>query len=231
MAIEQFGRERVLGLFCDTSFEHPDTYWHVDYLQCLYGVQIAWVNAGSTVLDESVRFKRFPGGGSRHCTDELKIRQTRLFLKHLSHIHGGFEVWYGMRSDESTDRATRYKSKVSTELYAPHDVLPKKYPRYLAKRGVVFRLPILDWSKEQVFERLEGKQHPHYALGFERVGCFPCLASGDAHKEKAFAFDDFGAQQKARVAFVSARIKKSIWTSKSGIERNKDSSGCSFCEY
>ena len=37
---------------------------------------------------------------------------------------GGFEVWYGMRSGESGERARRYAGKVADEVYEPHDLNP-----------------------------------------------------------------------------------------------------------
>jgi 3'-phosphoadenosine 5'-phosphosulfate sulfotransferase (PAPS reductase)/FAD synthetase len=176
-----------------------------------------------------VRWGRFPGGGSRHCTDTLKINQTRLFCKHLAQIQGGFEVWYGMRLNESPERAERYAGKVGDDLYEPHEVMPRKYPQYLGKLGVRFRLPILEWSKRDVLDYLDGEEHPHYALGFDRVGCFPCLAGGDKAKERAFNHDEFGQRQFVQVSFVSAKIGKSIWTSKGGKSRNEQS-GCAVCQ-
>lgn len=227
LAVDTHGASNVLGLFCDTQFEHPDTYVHVRFIAELYGVQIATVTAGD-VLERSVRYGRFPGGGSRHCTDDLKIKPTKVFCSHLSLYQGPFEVWYGMRLEESTDREKRYAGLVADEVHPPHEVLPSKYPKYLAKRGVMFRLPVLNWSELDIFDYLEGKQHPHYELGFPRVGCFPCLAAGDRWKEKAFAHDLFGASQKHKVIKISAQIGKSIWTSKGGVARNDDV-GCEIC--
>jgi 3'-phosphoadenosine 5'-phosphosulfate sulfotransferase (PAPS reductase)/FAD synthetase len=40
-------------------------------------------------------------------------------------------------------------------------------------------MPILDWTNKQVFDYLDGEHNPLYNAGFDRVGCFPCLASGD----------------------------------------------------
>lgn len=221
LAIDHFGVESVMGLFCDTQFEHPDTYEHIEWMRHRYGVQIVSVTEGS-VLEQSTRFKRFPGGGSRHCTDYLKIRPTKRFIAQLARLQGGFEVWYGMRSDESADRKKRYAGKVGDELYAPHEVIPSKYPKYLSKMGVQFRLAILDWSVLDVLEYLDGEEHPHYALGFDRVGCFPCLASGDSFKKKAYGHDDFGYQQFIQVVKVSDLINKPIWRSTKG-------GGCMVC--
>lgn len=226
LAVGLFDAEEIRGLFCDTQFEHPITYAHVDWMREHYGVRIDRVSGGS-VLDKSRKYGRFPGGGARHCTDELKIRETRIYCKELAEEQGGFEVWYGMRSEDSTERKQRYASKISQDLYEPHEVLPRKYPQYLGRMGVRFRLPVLDWSEEQIISLLEGRENPLYRSGFPRVGCFPCLASGDRWKEKAFQFDDFGRQQYADVQTVSIEIGKSIWTSKGGKQRNEG--GCGVC--
>lgn len=227
LAVSRFGAEHVRALFCDTQFEHPITYAHVENLRTLYGpIQFDRVCAGD-VLSKSVRYGRFPGGGARHCTDELKIRPTKWYCKALAEEQGGFEVWYGMRTGESPERAERYASKIDEELYAPHEVM-SKYPKYLGKMGVRFKLPVLDWSEREVMDFLEGQHNPLYDAGFPRVGCFPCLASGDKWKEKAFTHDDFGQQQHRKVIAISAQIGKSIWTSKGGKARN-EGAPCAVC--
>lgn len=228
LASIHFSPSEIVALFCDTRFEHPITYEHIEKLKTMYGNIRLDVVCGGDVLSKSVKYGRFPGGGARHCTDELKIRETRMYLKALVENQGaGVEVWYGMRGAESPARAKRYAHIVDGCLYPPHEVMPNKYPRYLAKMGVSFRLPILDWSEENVFSFLNGEENELYSHGFDRVGCFPCLASGDKWKEKAFAFDEFGESQKEKVTLVSVQIGKSIWTSKSGALRNFD--GCAVC--
>lgn len=229
LALEHFTSESVRGLFCDTQFEHPITYTHIDFIARHYGVQIDRVCGGS-VIEKTLKYGRFPGGGARHCTDELKIRETRIYCKTLAEKQGGFEVWYGMRSDESAARKKRYSQKSAGDIYFPHEVLPGKYPKYLGAMGVRFRLPILDWTVELVMQFLEGKHNPLYDFGFGRVGCFPCLAAGDAYKEKAFNFDATGAAHYQKVKETSAKIGKSIWTSRGGVERNENPTGCLICQ-
>lgn len=220
LALQQYKPEEVRGLFCDTQFEHPLTYEHVDKLRELYGpVRIDTVTGGS-VLEKSIKYGRFPGGGARHCTDELKIRETRIYCKTLAEEQGsGFEVWYGMRSAESHERKARYEGKVCDEVYAPHEVLPGKYPKYLAKMGVMFRLCVLDWTTDEIFTFLAGEENPLYET-FDRVGCFPCQAAGDKHKEKAYAFDEFGRNQRKIVMMVAQQIGKPMFNSKGGQARN-----------
>lgn len=230
----RFPAHEVRGLYNDTQFDHPLTYAHIERMKELYGVQIDRTSGGS--VPEKVRkYGRFPGGGARHCTEELKIRETRIYCKALAEEQGGFEVWYGMRSGESNERRERYAGKIDETLYPPHEIM-RKYPKYLHKLGVYFRLPVLNWSARDVLDFLEGEENPLYGHGFDRVGCFPCLAAGDSYKERAFAFGEFGAQQKVIVIKLSKEIGKSIWTSKGGTQRNQqdglfdsDAAPCGVC--
>lgn len=96
-------RQHVIGLFNDTQFEHPWTYAHVERLSELYNVPIIKTE-GSSVEREVLRYGRFPGGGARHCTSELKMNASKKFYRALSLYQRGFEVWYGVRSDESRER-------------------------------------------------------------------------------------------------------------------------------
>ena len=234
IALEIWPKEEVLGLFCDTQFEHPKSYAHIEKMRDLYGVEIRAITAGS--VDEKVlKYGRFPGGGARHCTDELKIMPSKKFYKQLAEQQGGFQVLYGMRWGESSDRAKLYAGKANETLYPPHEVMAK-YPKYLATMGVMFRLPILDWSAPEVFAYLAGEHNPLYDEGFDRVGCFPCLAGGDGWKEKAFSHDDFGRSQRIRVRNLEDAIGKDIFTSKGGCQRNNPNQeslfsgpGCAVC--
>ncbi len=168
LALQRFEKHEILGLFCDTQFEHPKTYKHIDFIRQFYGVEIDRVCVGD-VLRESEKWGRFPGGGSRHCTDYLKIRPTKQYIKSLAEKQGkGFEVWYGMRSDESAERKARYEFKIEDELYFPHEVMPSKYPKYLAKMGIQFRLPVLSWTTAEVliFESIRARD----SSSFGRLG-------------------------------------------------------------
>lgn len=242
MAIEEFGADEVMGLFCDTQFEHPKTYQHVGNMADKYGVNIITV-CGGDVVSGCIKNKRFPSGVARFCTNELKIRETKIFLKKYSEEFSEVQVWYGMRTDESQERSKRYQYRDPDDLYEPHEVLGN-YPKYLGKNGVRFRLPIVDWYSDEVFEFLEGFHNPLYDEGFDRVGCFPCLASGDAWKVKAFTHDEFGANQLIKVRQIEAETGKSVFTGNIGkafdagcvMKQNQgelfgDSShGCRICE-
>ncbi|MDP5205776.1 phosphoadenosine phosphosulfate reductase family protein [Alishewanella sp. SMS9] len=233
LAIEQYGKKSIVGLFNDTKFEHPETYKHIEFMQKFYGVKIHTVNNGD-VLTEVEKAKRFPGATARFCTDRLKLRPSREWYRETAKKQGGFVVFLGVRSEESAQRAKRYDLKLGEEEYAPHEVI-SFYPKYLFKMGVRFRLPVLDWTTKQIFDYLGGKHNPLYNVGFERVGCFPCLAGGDPQKEKAFAHDKFGREQRIKVAVLEESLGKSIFTSKAGTIRNNKNQldmfgdGCRIC--
>ena len=235
MAVSEVGADHVLGLFFDTQFEHPLTYKHIGTLSELYGAKIKVVTAGS--VDQKVlKYGYFPGGGVRHCTDELKLQPAKKFYKQMAAQQGGFVVYLGMRLEESGERSKRYAGKIQDNLYPPHEIMPSKFPKYLSAAGVMFKLPILEWSFSDVMDYLDGEHNPLYDSGFKRVGCFPCLAAGDTHKEKAFEFDDFGRSQRIRVRNLEDAIGKSIFTSKGGSQRNNkdqiklfDGPGCAMC--
>lgn len=230
LAIKHFGAENVVGLFCDTQFEHPMTYQHIKTMQEIYNVEIITRCEGD-VLSLCKKYKRFPSSIARFCTNELKIKVSKQFYKQLAEQQSqGFEVWYGMRSGESHERAKRYKGKLDNELYDPHEIMPSNYPKYLAKLGVKFRLPILDWSSQEVLDYLGDDINPLYKSGFDRVGCFPCLAGGDASKERAFNLDDFGRKQFAHVREVEKEINKNIFTSKGSQARNNPEQLCMICQ-
>lgn len=223
LATQKFDKSEILGLFCDTNFEHPLTYSHVDTIRELYGVQIAVVNNGS-VYDRIRKYGRFPTDQARFCTDELKIQIGKQFYSMLARLQGGgFEIWYGMRSSESAQREKRYQGVLDENTYTPREALGMKYPKYFhEKLGISVRLPIKSWFDEDVFDLLGGEENPLYSRGFERVGCFPCLASGDKWKEKAFALDEVGAQRRIDVVNIGREIGKNIFTSRGGRMRNPD---------
>ena len=222
LALQKFDKSEILGVFCDTKFEHPLTYAHVDKISEMYGIKIVKLNNGD-VYSLVRKYKQFPTTGMRFCTDRLKLQPSKKFYANLAREQkSGFEVWLGMRSSESHARAERYKFNISDSVYPPHEIMPSTFPMYLSKLGVSFRLPILQWSSDDVFNFLEGQENPLYSLGSNRVGCFPCLASGDYAKEKAFALDDIGKQRRAEVVQLGKEINKNVFTTKGGILRNRD---------
>lgn len=232
LALQEYDKSEVMGLFCDTQFEHPLTYAHIEWMRQFYGVKIETVCAGS-VPEIVLKFKQFPTSRFRMCTDRLKIQPSKKFYKALAEKQGGFEVWLGMRAGESRQRNEAYKQTISSDLIPPHD-MGKSFPKYLNKMGVWFRLPVVDWSENEILEFLADDSNPLYSMGSKRVGCFPCLASSDRNKKRDFASGEFGASQYEIVKNLAKTINKPIFTSRGGAMRNNENQddlfyGCAFC--
>lgn len=214
--------KKVVGMFNDTKFEHPITYQHIDRIEKLYGVEIVRVSEGGSVQSEVYHWGRFPGMQHRFCTKNLKVRPSKRWYEAFEKQHGPFEVWIGVRKDESVARKKRYAGMVGDELVEPNDFMGE-YPKRMAKNGIMFRLPIIDWSQEDVFEYLNGEENPLYSHGFNRVGCFPCLAAGDDQMIKAFNHDDFGRNQWRKVQWLQDK------TGHSALRGDVGGNGCSLC--
>ncbi|MDA3807749.1 MAG: phosphoadenosine phosphosulfate reductase family protein [Thiomicrorhabdus sp.] len=212
LAVKEYGANSVISLFCDTEYEHPNTYKHIRQVTSALGVNLVTINAGS-VEGICINRGRFPRGGARHCTNELKIRPSKFFYKFFSLEFGGFQVWYGMRTGESGERAKRYDNVIDNELYLPNEIM-RNYPKYLGKQGVTFRLPIVDWTDEQVFSFLNGRENVMYYFGFDRVGCFPCLAGGEKLMMKAFEYDEIGSKHYEIAVNISKETGKPVFETK-----------------
>lgn len=222
LALKEYNNDEVLGVFCDTKFEHPLTYQHIANMETIYGVKIVKLNDGD-VYEKIRKYGRFPTDQARFCTDELKISVGKFFYSMLARLQNeGFEIWYGMRLGESKQREKRYEHINPEHLYFAREALGKKYPKYLDRMGIKVKLPIVWMSDEDVFDFLNGEHNPLYDKGFERVGCFPCLASGDRWKEKAFSLDEVGKQRRIDILNIGKEIGKNIFTSKGGRSRNPD---------
>ena len=126
-------RESIRVVFCDTGWEHPDTYAYLEYIEEKTGLPI--VRATSTKypggMPDLVRHrKRFPALKTRFCTDELKVRPG---IDYVLAQTEDVTVYQGVRADESPSRAAlkrcdeyfryyfepfQYKSKYQLEIKA-----------------------------------------------------------------------------------------------------------------
>lgn len=205
-ACEQYGPQNVLGVMADTGWEHPLTYAHIEKIRSLYGVEIIMINRrdywtdGMDSVPDVVRIKRaWPTSRAKTCTGELKIKVLCTFAADVFGIQQvPFKMFQGIRKAESHARGRRYCTTLQGEEYLPHEVA-KEYPVRLAKGGCRVVFPILEWTNREVLQYLQGNHNPLYDLGEGRVGCFPCLCSGDQAKINCYTFDAFGAEQYSKI--------------------------------
>jgi len=211
LAIQRYGKMAVFGVFNDTQWDHPLTYAHLDYMREAYGVGI-YATKGFTntrtgehiggIKDAIIKNGKFPHGSGRFCTMYLKQYALAQWFKHYVATHKTIdnlevEMWFGMRSAESSDRRIRYAGKLEEELYDANDVFPARYPAYLRKHFKI-KLPILSMGTETVFNLIAkaGYQvNPLYEEGTNnRVGCYPCMLASKK-VQTAMLSTPFGEQR------------------------------------
>lgn len=98
-------RESIRVVFCDTGWEHPDTYAYLDYVEALSGLPIVRVKSRQYPggLPDMVRHrKRFPSLKQRFCTEELKVRPG---IDYVLEQTDDVTIYQGVRADESPSRA------------------------------------------------------------------------------------------------------------------------------
>lgn len=183
-------------VFMDTGWEHESVYRYLrgpltDALGPIVEIR------GPESMEELVLRKGiFPTGSRRFCTEELKKKPLRDYIRAIQ--DGGREVLntVGIRAEESEARAKNPEWEWSDYFDCE-----------------VFR-PVLRWTLDDVIEihRRHGlAPHPFYTLdeGVKRLGCWPCLYATKA--EIRFIADHDPARiERIREleAKVSARAKE-----------------------
>lgn len=105
----------------------------------------------------------FPTQRSQFCTEHLKLKPSHRWMKENITDRGlSFVRYAGVRRQESERR----KSKQAIE-----------WDDYFACE---LHHPIIDWTKQMCFDYVQyhsEQVNPLYTLGFNRVGCAPCINS------------------------------------------------------
>lgn len=179
-----------LVVFCDTGWEHPLTYKHVEETTTALGLELITLRSKkyTGLADLSERKKRWPSSQRRFCTSELKSIPMIDFI--LDKIKDDFIVVQGIRAAESASRAKMQEQCNYFKYYLqPYGVDKKGKPKYHTYRRKevlayckqyatdVLR-PVFDKSAQWVIDYiLENGQEPNplYRMGYKRVGCYPCI--------------------------------------------------------
>lgn len=201
MAIREHGKENVTAVFNNTGWDHPLTYEYLKDMEKILGVKIHSTNGhkrGKTLPDLIREVGRFPFGLGRFCT--MYLKQYALRDWYMENLYDGvtnYEFWFGMRQQESGQRAKKYSGITKADLFDMEDLFPKRYNKKL-RATIQVRLPIVDWSENAVFNYIENyglERNPLYFEGTnDRVGCYPCLLAGKKIQKKMFA-TKFGQEQ------------------------------------
>lgn len=73
-AFKQYGGGNLTAVFCDTGWEHPDTYKHVNDVCLQMGVRLITLKSKYDFVSLAAHKKRFPSTNARFCTSELKMK-------------------------------------------------------------------------------------------------------------------------------------------------------------
>lgn len=151
--------DKLIATFADTKWEAWQTYEYVHRISKEIH-PVIWLESEG-VLELSRRKQRFPSTKARFCTQELKLEPAKIFMEKLA---GKILSLNGMRRDESKNRSKLNFFGEWMETY-------HGFPEWR---------PLLDWKVEDVFlfhRKHNFTRNPLYDLGFERVGCMPCIMS------------------------------------------------------
>lgn len=208
-AVKQYGVDRCEAVFCDTGWENPVTYQHIQDTTKQLGVKLIILKSDNYdgMLDMATKKGRFPSTTAKFCTDELKVKPAIDYV--LSHDES-LIIIEGIRKNESLSRSKmepecmyfRYyfeptklnkKGKPIFHTYRKKDVL-----KWCKTHDASKLRPLFDWTAEQVMDFIKDSgQQPNwlYYQGFSRVGCFPCIM--ERHRGIKLIIDNHPAQWEA----------------------------------
>lgn len=101
-AFKQYGGGNLTAVFCDTGWEHPDTYKHVNDVCLQMGVRLITLKSKYDFVSLAAHKKRFPSTNARFCTSELKMKPM---IDYVLSLKESCIIIQGIRAGESTARA------------------------------------------------------------------------------------------------------------------------------
>ncbi|KDR52344.1 phosphoadenosine phosphosulfate reductase family protein [Hoylesella loescheii] len=180
-SVKDYGKDKITAVFCDTGWEHEETYKHIDNVVKALGVKLVTIKSKKykDFVDMAIRKGRFPSTMARFCTSELKVIPM---IDYILSQDDSFIIIQGIRAKESTSRAkldvecSYFKEYFNSEvkgLYHKKEVL-----EWCKTHDASVLRPIFNWSAQEVIDYILAsgqRPNPLYERGFSRVGCFPCI--------------------------------------------------------
>lgn len=193
LSLAKLSGEAVVCVHQNTGYDHPDTYAQIEAMERFYGVKVEHTHNrwGGMIpwLKNSAGY--FPNSAARGCTQRLKQEPFARWLMEKGYTKDNAEIWFGMRSDESAARGSKYGGITMADEFTLGDVAGFYGEGWRRKAGlneIPVRLPIVEWTTEQVFDYLRGEGaplNPLYDRGHLRVGCYPCFLARKAEWQAA----------------------------------------------
>lgn len=195
-AAKKYGADKIEAVFCDTGWEHPDTYAHILTVCEQMRVKLITLKSEYDFVSLAIKKKRFPSTKARFCTSELKMKPM---IDYVLSCDDSCLIIQGIRAKESSARAAMssecmyFKSYFEANKKGNKETYRGKEVRtWCEKYDASVIRPIFTWTAQDVIDCIlaNGQQpNPLYRRGFSRVGCFPCIMC--RHSEvKALMKDD-----------------------------------------
>jgi 3'-phosphoadenosine 5'-phosphosulfate sulfotransferase (PAPS reductase)/FAD synthetase len=183
-AVKKYGADKIEAVFCDTGWEHPVTYTHIENVCIQLAVKLTIIRNDKVRNFQEMcrRMKCFPVASRRACTAMLKIQPM---IDWIIGQNEHFIIIQGIRAKESKARETMTPECSYFKEYFEIETGKKIY----RKRAVInwckthdasVLRPIFYWTAQEVIDYIiENGQRPNplYSQGASRVGCFPCIMS------------------------------------------------------
>jgi 3'-phosphoadenosine 5'-phosphosulfate sulfotransferase (PAPS reductase)/FAD synthetase len=176
----------LVAVHQNTNFDHPLTYEHLRVMSEFYEVEIShtYSTKYKGILDFVEQSGYFPSSVARGCTSSLKQAPFAEWLLREGYTSNNSVIWFGMRTEESIDRATKYaeiKETIECKLSDISEFYAKGKKKSLGE--IPCLLPIVSWNTATVFQYLRDTGAPInllYEKGHSRVGCYPCILTKKA---------------------------------------------------
>jgi len=103
-AVNDYGKNNVTAIFCDTGWEHPSTYDHIKYVVENLGVQLITLRNEKVGSFQNLckQMKCFPVASRRACTSVLKIEPM---IDWVVNQNDSLIIIQGIRAMESKSRS------------------------------------------------------------------------------------------------------------------------------
>jgi len=183
-SVQKYGAKNCEAVFCDTGWEHPLTYEHINYVTETLGVKLVTLKSKKYdgLVDLSVKKQRFPSTKARFCTEELKSKPA---IDYVLIQNDNLIIIEGIRAGESFNRSKMEPQCTYFKFYfqpmlngKTHTYRKKEIVKWCERYNADKIRPVFDWTGQQVIDYIkENGQNPNplYSMGFNRVGCFPCI--------------------------------------------------------
>lgn len=146
MTIQEY-KDGDLVIFCDTGREHPKTYKFINDFEAnenIPVIRLKWNNELNPFVEllKKKKYKVIPNRVKRFCTDELKIKTSKRYLRSIGIRK--FENLIGFRSDELRrvlNRKFKFKNVIDKFPLYEKGINKQMINDYWSKKSYTLEIP------------------------------------------------------------------------------------------